>query len=79
MSGKLHRYLAGDHERLDALLDRAMSDPENIDAAAYAQFSWGLLKQSRQTVIVFVRWQVPARQLSRTRHTQHRCLRWHDR
>lgn len=44
MSGKLHRYLAGDHERLDALLDRAMSDPENIDAAAYAQFRSGLLK-----------------------------------
>lgn len=44
MSGKIHRYLAGDHERLDALLDRAMSDPENIDAEAYAQFRSGLLK-----------------------------------
>lgn len=44
MSGKIHRYLAGDHERLDALLERAMSDPENIDAAAYAQFRSGLLK-----------------------------------
>ena len=44
MSGKLHRYLAGDHERLDALLERAMSDPEKIDAAAYAQFRSGLLK-----------------------------------
>jgi len=44
MSGKIHRYLAGDHERLDALLERAMSDLANIDAAAYAQFRSGLLK-----------------------------------
>jgi len=42
--GKIHLYLAGDHERLDALLERAVSDPENIDAAAYAQFRSGLLK-----------------------------------
>jgi hypothetical protein len=44
MPGKIHCYLAGDHERLDALLARAMSDPENIDGAAYAQFRAGLLK-----------------------------------
>jgi hypothetical protein len=44
MSGKIHRYLTSDHERLDALLERTMSDPENIDAAAYAQFRSGLLK-----------------------------------
>jgi len=44
MPGKIYRYLAGDHKRLDALLERAMSDPENIDAAAYAQFRLGLLK-----------------------------------
>ena len=44
MSGKIHRYLAADHERLDGLLERAMSDPDNIDAAAYAQFRSGLLK-----------------------------------
>jgi hypothetical protein len=44
MSGKIHHYLAGDHQRLDALLERAMSDPEKIDAAAYAQFRSGLLK-----------------------------------
>ena len=46
MLGKIYRYLADDHRRLDALLERAMSDPENIDAAAYAQFRSGLLKQS---------------------------------
>ena len=44
MTGKIYRYLAGDHQRLDGLLDRAISDPENIDAAGYAQFRSGLLK-----------------------------------
>ena len=44
MPGAIHRYLAGDHERLDTLLERAMSDPENIDVAAYAEFRAGLLK-----------------------------------
>lgn len=44
MSGKIHRYLSEDHERLDALLERSMSDPDNIDAAAYAQFRSGLLQ-----------------------------------
>ena len=44
MPGKIHLYLAGDHDRLDALLERAMSDRENVDAAAYAQFRSGLLK-----------------------------------
>jgi hypothetical protein len=44
MPGKIHRYLADDHERLDALLERAVSDPDNIDMVAYAQFRSGLLK-----------------------------------
>ncbi|HYA27224.1 MAG TPA: hemerythrin domain-containing protein [Acidobacteriota bacterium] len=44
MAGKIHRYLADDHRRLDALLERAMSDRDNIDASAYAQFRAGLLK-----------------------------------
>jgi hypothetical protein len=44
MSGKIYRYLADDHRRLDGLLERAMSDPANIDASAYAQFRAGLLK-----------------------------------
>jgi hypothetical protein len=44
MAGEIHRYLADDHRRLDALLERAISDPENIDASAYAQFRAGLLK-----------------------------------
>jgi hypothetical protein len=44
MSGKIHRYLGGDHQRLDALLARALDDPENIDGTAYGQFRAGLLK-----------------------------------
>ncbi len=44
MARNIHRYLADDHRRLDGLLDRATADPENIDAAAYAQFRAGLLK-----------------------------------
>lgn len=44
MPGKIYLYLADDHQRLDTLLERAVSDPENIDDAAYAQFRSGLLK-----------------------------------
>lgn len=44
MAGKIHRYLADDHRRLDGLLERATAHPKNIDAAAYAQFRAGLLK-----------------------------------
>ncbi len=44
MPGKIYRYLTRDHRRLDALLELAMSDSENIDASAYAQFRAGLLK-----------------------------------
>ncbi|HWP59022.1 MAG TPA: hemerythrin domain-containing protein [Candidatus Acidoferrales bacterium] len=44
MAGKIYRYLAADHERLERLLERAMSRPGEIDAAAYAEFRAGLLK-----------------------------------
>jgi hypothetical protein len=43
MPGKIYRYMADDHERLDNLLDRAASG-EIIDAAAYHHFRIGLLK-----------------------------------
>jgi hypothetical protein len=43
MPGKIYHYLAGDHQRLDDLLERATSG-ETIDAAAYQQFRAGLLK-----------------------------------
>ncbi len=44
MAGSIHRLLADDHRRLDALLDRATADPGRIDRAAYAEFRAGLLK-----------------------------------
>jgi hemerythrin HHE cation binding domain-containing protein len=44
MSGQLYRFLADDHARLDALLQRAIASPDNIDRAAYAGFRAGLLK-----------------------------------
>jgi Hemerythrin HHE cation binding domain len=43
MPGKIYHYLAGDHQRLDDLLECAASG-ETIDAAAYQQFRAGLLK-----------------------------------
>jgi hypothetical protein len=44
MSGKIHRYLADDHRRLEGFLDRIFSDSGMVDQAAYAQFRSGLLK-----------------------------------
>ena len=40
----LHRFLADDHARLDALLRRAANDGGRIDADAYRAFRAGLLK-----------------------------------
>jgi hypothetical protein len=37
-------YLAEDHDRLDALLARAVADPGAFDAAAFAEFRAGLLR-----------------------------------
>ncbi len=44
MSGKIHRYLADDHRRLEGFLDRIVSDSGTVDQAVYAQFRSGLLK-----------------------------------
>ena len=44
MRGLIHRFLADDHRRLDALLDDATAHPEQVDHVAYAQFRAGLLK-----------------------------------
>ena len=44
MGGKIHRYLADDHRRLDALLERAISNSGKVDAEALGQFRAGLLK-----------------------------------
>jgi hypothetical protein len=44
MPGKIYRYLADDHARLDGLLRRATAHPDAIDSSAYAEFRGGLLK-----------------------------------
>jgi hypothetical protein len=44
MSGPLTDFLAGDHTRLDRLLQQAMTAGGAIDRAAYAEFRAGLLK-----------------------------------
>ncbi len=42
--GPLTEFLTKDHERLDALMDRAVRDPERFDYEAYAAFREGLLR-----------------------------------
>jgi hypothetical protein len=44
MDGKIYRYLAVDHDRLDDALRRATRDPDRIDREAYAEFREGLLR-----------------------------------
>ena len=44
MPGKIYRYLADDHARLDGLLQRATIQPNTIEPSAYAEFRAGLLK-----------------------------------
>jgi hypothetical protein len=44
MSGPLTNFLAGDHARLDGLLQRAMAAGGAVDRAAYAEFRAGLLR-----------------------------------
>ena len=44
MAGKIYRYLADDHTRLEELLERATSHPNNVEPSTYAEFRAGLLK-----------------------------------
>jgi hypothetical protein len=44
MAGRIYRFLAGDHARLDGLLERAMTAAGAIDRTAYAEFRARLLK-----------------------------------
>ena len=44
MAGPVYDFLVHDHERLDGLLARSISDPGKIDAKAYAEFRRGLLR-----------------------------------
>lgn len=47
MAGSLHRFLAGDHARLDGLLLSVISDCGTIDRHADRQFRGGLLRHIR--------------------------------
>src|SRR6516162_7083226 len=44
MPGKIYRYLADDHVRLDRLLQRVEDSPERFESSVYAEFRAGLLK-----------------------------------
>jgi hypothetical protein len=44
MAGKIYRYLADDHTRLEELLERATSHPNKVEPSTYAEFRAGLLK-----------------------------------
>lgn len=44
MHGPVHRYLADDHDRLDALLKRAAADRAHIDLVVFHQFRVGILR-----------------------------------
>jgi hypothetical protein len=42
--GPISQFLARDHERLDALLRRALAEPDRLDMEAYEEFRRGLLR-----------------------------------
>ena len=44
MAGKIYRFLADDHARLDALLEHATARLDTIDDPVYAEFRAQLLK-----------------------------------
>jgi len=44
VSGRIFRYLADDHARIDDALQRATSRPETVEPDAYAEFREGLLR-----------------------------------
>jgi hypothetical protein len=44
MTGILNQYLAGDHDRLDGLLQKALAQPGQIDQGPFREFRKGLLR-----------------------------------
>ncbi len=44
MAWKICRLMAGDHARLESLLNRAVARPDLMDRTAYAEFRAGLLR-----------------------------------
>jgi len=61
MPGALYQYLAGDHERLDSLFQRAVTRPGVIDAESYHEFRKGLLRhisiEEKIVLPAIARWQ----------------------
>jgi Hemerythrin HHE cation binding domain len=43
-NGPLHRFFAADHRRLDALLQRSLSVPGQVDLVPFGEFRAGILK-----------------------------------
>lgn len=55
MNKRLYRFFTEDHRRIEAVLDRAMADPANIDAEQYRLFRVGLLTHIKlEEKILFV-------------------------
>jgi hypothetical protein len=54
MNGPLYQFFVDDHRRLEKLLIRAISRPNEYDLVAYAQFRSGLLKHIKieETVVI---------------------------
>ena len=44
MIGTITQYLAGDHDRLDDLLQQAIKNPGEVDMRSYGEFRRGLLR-----------------------------------
>jgi len=44
MDGKIYKFFAEDHRRLEMLLEKAFSQPDKINDSDYAEFRGGLLR-----------------------------------
>jgi Hemerythrin HHE cation binding domain len=44
MTGALYKFFTEDHRRIEALMDRAVANPADIDLAVYEEFRRGLLR-----------------------------------
>jgi hypothetical protein len=75
----IRRYLTTDHERLDALLARAIASPPGIDEAAFGEFRAGLLRHiAMEEKVLFTdaraRGDAPLRSLVGVLHADHAAI-----
>lgn len=55
MNKRLHRFFTDDHRRIEAILEKAMADPDHIDQELYNEFRIGLLTHIKmEEKILFV-------------------------